>query len=162
MRRLALGSLVTISCVLWASPALAAKPAIVRFPVDVTFRDHSCGFAVRVQVTGVVVEIQRTDARGNLVDFQAYPTETQTLTNLGTGTTITTNLSGPQHATIHPDGSSTLVGTGTWSWGANPRTGDPGIFLTEGRFVLVTDARGNRSVTSLVGHVVALCPALAG
>ena len=162
MRRLVLGSVATISVLLWASPALAAKPATFRYPFDVTFRDHTCGFAVRVHVSGMVVEIQRTDAQGNVVDFQSYPTETQTATNLETGTTVTNSLSGPQHGTIHPDGSSTIVGTGTWGWGFDPLTGDPGIFLTEGHFVYVIDAQGNGSVTSLVGRVVNLCPSLAG
>jgi hypothetical protein len=162
MRRLALASVAVIAILCLGSPAFAAKPSRFRFAVDQMFVDHSCGFAVRLHVTGIVVEIQRTDARGNVLDFQAYPTEKQTLTNLKTGTTITTDLSGPQHATIHPDGSTTLVGTGTWGWPFNPATGDPGLFLTEGRFVFVTDGDGNGSVTSVVGHVVDRCPALAG
>ncbi|MEA2550824.1 MAG: hypothetical protein QOE25_593 [Actinomycetota bacterium] len=161
MKRLVLGVAITISVFFPASPASAAKPTIERFPADQSFVDHSCGFAVRVHVTGIVIQITRTDASGNVRTFQSYPRDRQTLTNVKTGTTITTSLSGPQHFTQNADGSSALAGTGPWAWSPNPVTGDPGIFLTEGRFILASDSQGNGSF-STVGRVVALCPKLAG
>jgi hypothetical protein len=162
MRRLAVGLLVTIPVLFSASPAFAAKPTMFRHPLDQRFVDDSCGFDVRVHITGVVVDIQWNDASGEtLRDFQTYPQLTLTLTNQKTGRTITTSLGGPLHSTFNPDGSGTFVGTGHSPWMFNPETGDPGLFLTEGRWVLAFDAQGNASF-SIVGHIVALCPKLAG
>jgi len=161
MKRFALGLLVTMSVVLSASPAFAAKPTIVKVSNDRTFILRSCGFPVRVHTTGFILDVFWTSADGSYREFQSYPQSKQTLTNLRTGTTIRTSLSGPERITAGSDGSSSFGGTGPWAWNYNPVTLDSGLFLTEGRFVFAIDVQGNATF-SIVGHVVALCPKLAG
>jgi hypothetical protein len=78
----------------------------------------------------------------------------------GTGESITTNSAGPFHSTQGADGSFRLVGTGNQPWLSNPVTGDPGIFLSSGRYVISFDAQGNGSF-SPVGYIVNLCGELA-
>jgi hypothetical protein len=160
MKRLAVALLATIFLVLMASPAMAAKPTHTRTPFDQSFVDRSCGFRVGVRFVGFTVDIQWTDANGDVRDFQAYPQAKQVLTNLATGNTITTNLAGPQHLTVGADGSLTMIGTGNWGWPFNPKTDAPGIYLTAGRWVFAIDAQGNASF-SIVGRIVNLCPRLA-
>ena len=83
------------------------------------------------------------------------------MTNLITGKTIVVNISGPGQLTFGADGSFTLVGTGLWSWTrVNPATLAPGIFLTQGRFVLSISASGVRTFTS-TGTTIDLCAQLA-
>jgi hypothetical protein len=54
---------------------------------------------------------------------------------------VTVNIAGPGQFTDGTDGSFTLVGTGNWLWGNHPKTGEPGLFLLSGRFVLSVDAQ---------------------
>jgi hypothetical protein len=107
-----------------------------------------------------VITIQWVDANGTTRTIQAFPQAKNTLTNLDTGTSITVNVSGPAMITEGADGSFTLVGTGLWGWGNNPETGEPGQFLTAGRFVFSIDAAGNESF-QIVGQITDLCPQLA-
>ena len=92
--------------------------------------------------------------------IEAYPQVKATLTNLATAESITLNIAGPGQFFDNPDGSFTLVGTGNWLWGNHPKTGEPGLFLLSGRFVLSVDAQGNESFRS-VGRFVNLCAELA-
>ncbi len=160
MKRLAVALLATVLVLLAPSPAFAAKPTHTRIPFDQYFVDRSCGFSVGVRFVGITVDIQWTNANGDVRDFQAYPQAKQVLTNLATGKTITTNLAGPQHLTARADGSLTIIGTGNWGWPSNPKTSARGIYLTAGRWVFAINAQGNSSF-SIVGHIVNLCPRLA-
>ncbi len=159
MRRVAAGVLCTV-LVLFVGPAASAnKPAIQRTPVDDEFVDDSCGFDVDVHTTGFVVDILWTAADGSVRDFQAFPQGNQVITNVETGTSITVNISGPAHVAVTAGGTATLVGTGNWSWGGNPLTGEDGIFLTRGRFVM---SLNTGLVTDFTGDLVGLCSRLAG
>jgi hypothetical protein len=161
MKRLAVALALALPMMVVAAPsALAAKPTIQRVPINDTFVDTSCGFPVEVHATGFMITIQWVDADGTTHTIGAFPQAKNTLTNLDTGTTITVNVSGPAKITEGADGSFTLVGTGLWGWGNNPETGEPGQFLTAGRFVVSIDAAGNESF-QIVGTITDLCPQLA-
>ena len=86
------------------------------------------------------------------------------MTNLVTGKTIVVNIAGPGHLTFGADGSFTRVGTGPWTWLVNPDilpgTIEPGLFLTQGRFVFSISPSGVRTFTS-TGNTTDLCAELA-
>jgi hypothetical protein len=88
MRRVAVGLFAAILVLFGGPAASASQPTHSRSVADVTFVDTSCGFRVRVHVTGYVVFIERTDARGNVHQFDSYPQLKQTLTNIATGKSI--------------------------------------------------------------------------
>ena len=133
--------------------AIAGQP---RIPFEDHFVSQSCGFPVQIDATGTVVDISYTDALGNFHEFQAGPTAKATLTNLVTGKTIVVNNSGPGDLTLGADGH-----TGLWLWSQlNPATLAPGIFLSQGRFVLSRSASGVRTIT-LTGTTIDLCTQLA-
>ena len=93
--------------------------------------------------------------------FQAAPQAKLTMINLVTGKTVIVNNSGPGDVTLGANGSFTQVGTGLWGWiRVNPSTLAPGIFLTQGRFVLSFSASGVRTFT-LTGTTIDLCAQLA-
>ena len=158
MKRVAAGVLCTVLVLFVGPPASANKPVIHRTAVNDEFVDSSCGFDVDVRTTGFVVDIFWTGADGSVRDFQAFPQGKQVITNVETGRSITINISGPAHVTVTAGGTATLIGTGNWSWGSNPVTGDPGIFLTRGRFVM---SLNTGVVTSLRGDLVGLCSKVA-
>jgi hypothetical protein len=161
VKRFVIALLVTIPVLFATPPAFAAKPLIEKTALHQEFVDNSCGFDVNVNLTGFEIDIVWTDSSGELLrEIQAFPQTKQTLTNLGTGKSITTNSAGPLHITQGADGSFTLVGTGNQPWSSNPVTGDPGIFLTSGRYIISFDAQGNGSF-SIVGHIVNLREKLA-
>ena len=159
--KLVVVAIVGLFAALIVPAAFADQPTIQRIP----FADHlvsqSCGFPVQIDATGTVVDISSTDAQGNVHEFQAGPTAKATLTNLVTGKTIVVNNSGPGDLTFGADGSFTEVGTGLWLWTRlNPATLAPGIFLSQGRFVLSRSASGVRTIT-LTGTTIDLCAQLA-
>jgi hypothetical protein len=160
--RIALAAVVAaLSLAAVAPAAIAGKPTIQRMPFEDHFVAQSCGFPVQVDAIGTVVDISSTDALGNVHFFEAAPQAKLTLTNLVTGKTIIVNNSGPGDVTFGADGSFTQVGTGGWGWvGRNPTTLVPGMFLTQGRFVLSFSASGVRTFT-LTGTTTDLCAQLA-
>lgn len=161
MKRPAVVLLLTLlALVAAASSALAAKPTHERIPIDDVFVDESCGFPVEIHQTGFLIAKEWVDEDGTIRRFEAYPQLKATHTNLVTGESIRVNISGPAHITERPDGSFTLVGTGNWGWDVHPDTGEPGLFLTSGRFVFSVDAQGNESF-SRVGRLTDLCAKLA-
>lgn len=135
------------------------KPTIVRIPLDQEGVDQSCGFDVGIRATGIAVSISYTDAEGVFHEFLAAPQLKMVLTRLDTGNSLTVNIAGPGNFTLNPDGSVTIVGTGGWSWFVDPDTLEPGLFLTQGRFVLSIDAEGNRTFTR-TGNKTNLCALL--
>ena len=160
-RKLVAVAVVGLFAALIVPAALAGKPTIQRIPFEEHFVSQSCGFPVQVDATGTIVDISYTDALGNIHDFQAAPQAKLTMTNLVTRKTIVVNVSGPGDATIGADGSFTEVGTGLWGWTrVNPTTLEPGIFLTQGRFVVSFSASGVRTFT-LTGTTIDLCARLA-
>jgi hypothetical protein len=160
-RKVIMVAVVGLLAALLASAASADQPTIQQFPYEDHFVTESCGFPVQVDGVGKVVDISYTDAQGNFHDFQAGPTVKSTLTNLVTGKTIVVNNSGPADFTFAADGI-TLVGTGGWIWGRlDPATFTPGIFLTQGRFVLTRSASGAFRSYTLTGTTIGLCARLA-
>jgi len=135
-------------------------PTHERIPADFDGIDESCGFPVEIHQTGFVVAIQWVSQDGSSHRIEAYPQVKATLTNPATEESITLNIAGPGQFTDNPDTSFTLVGTGNWLWGNHPDTGEPGLFLLSGRFVLSVDAQGNESFRS-VGRFIDLCAELA-
>jgi hypothetical protein len=161
MKRLALALLLTLPALLLAAPsAQAAPPTHHTEAIDDTFIDESCGFPLQIHDTGIIIIIEWVRPDGTIRTFLAAPEVETTMTNLSTGKSITVRFSGPAHITDNPDGSFTLVGTGLWGWGHNPETGEPGQFLTSGRFELSFDAAGNESF-QIVGQITNLCQELA-
>jgi len=160
-RKLNVVAIVGLFAALIAPAAFAAQPTIQRSQGEIRDVVDSCGFPVQFDITGKVVDIAYTDALGNFYDFEAAPQDKETMTNLVTGKTVVVNVSGPGHYTFGADGSFTLVGTGLWSWNnRDPATLAPGMFLTEGRFVLSISASGVRTFTS-TGPTINLCDQLA-
>jgi hypothetical protein len=160
-RKLILVAIVGLFATLIVPAAFASQPTIQRIPFEDHFVSQSCGFPVQLDATGTVLDISYTDELGNFHDFQAGPQVKQTMTNLVTGKTIVVNISGPGQYTFGADGSFTLVGTGLWSWtNRDPATLAPGMFLTQGRFVVSISASGVRTFTS-TGTTINLCDQLA-
>jgi hypothetical protein len=161
MKRRVVVLLVTLAALVAAAPsALAAPPTHERVPIDDEFVDESCGFPVEGHVTGFLLAIEWIDEDGSLRRFEAFPEGRGTFTNPSTGESITVNLAGPAHITENPDGSLTVVGTGTWGFGNHPETDEPGIFHVAGYWVFSVDAEGNESFR-FVGRVRDLCAELA-
>jgi hypothetical protein len=160
--RIALAAVVAaLSLAAVAPAAIAGKPTIQRTPFEQHFVSEACGFPVQVDASGTALDISYTDELGNVHLFEAGPQVKSTMTNLVTGKTIVVNISGPGQYTFGADGSFTLVGTGLWSWTrVNPATLEPGIFLTQGSFVLSISASGVRTFTS-TGTTIDLCAQLA-
>jgi hypothetical protein len=151
-----------IACMLAAGTAAADKPEREVFPVDDSFETDVCGFPVAVNVTGTTIRTTRVRDDGSIRIHESYPRFRTTMTNIGTGETIKVGIPGPAKIEVAPDGSSTLTGTGPWAWfDANPETGEPGIFITRGRFVAAFDADGNLTSFSLVGTIKDMCAQLA-
>jgi hypothetical protein len=142
MKRLAVVVLATLAVLAAAAPsAQSAPPTHERVPIDETpFIDESCDFPVEIHQRGFVIRITWVDEDGSVRRIEAFPQGRATLTNPDTGERITVNAAGPAHITDNPDGSFTLVGTGTWGWPNHPETGALGIFQLKGRFVLAVDA----------------------
>ena len=160
-QRATIGGLLLVLLGVIVPAATAGKPTIQRIPFEDQSVSQSCGFPVEIDATGTVVDISSTDAQGNFHEFQAGPEAKATLTNLVTGKTIVVNNSGPGDLTFGADGSFTEVGTGLWLWTQlNPATLAPGIFLSQGRFVLSRSASGVRTIT-LTGTTIDLCARLA-
>jgi hypothetical protein len=84
-------------------------------------------------------------------------------TNVATGRSVDINISGPGKATFHPDGSMTQEAFGVWYWlfpgGAN-LPGDLSLFLSRGRLVVETTSTGERTITSQVCELEAICAML--
>jgi hypothetical protein len=160
--RIALASVVAaLSLAAVAPAAIASQPTIQRTPFEAGSVSEACGFPVQLDAAGTALDISYTDELGNFHLFEAGPQVKQTMTNLVTGKSIVVNISGPGQYTFGADGSFTLVGTGLWSWTrVDPATLEPGIFLTEGRFVLSFSASGVRTFT-LTGTTIDLCSQLA-
>jgi hypothetical protein len=143
-----------------ASNATAGQPTLERVPIDGESVSDVCGFPVKIETTGFIVQIRWVDPQGNVRGIDAAPEAKQTLTNLETSESIRLNIAGPSQFTFNADGSFRFVGTGTWSWTNNPDTLEQGLFLTEGRFVAALDSAGNFSF-SRTGNLVDLCAQLA-
>ena len=165
MKRAALMlSTVLVAALAIAPTANAGKPTTETFPPppDFTVSASVCGFPVLVHSEGTSVVTTFTDEDGNVLrQILTFPGSRQSFTNLNTSESILVATNGPGELGFNPDGSSSLTGTGPWSWIGHPVTGEPGIFLTQGRFVANFDAAGSRTSFNLAGRIVDLCAEIA-
>jgi hypothetical protein len=144
-----------------AGPALADPPVREVFEFEDDRYQDVCGFPTLENVSAKVIRTTYSDAEGRVTRVrEVYPHYVTTVTNLETGATIKVNIPGPSFTTFNRDGSTTLVGTGPWSFLDHPDTGEPGYYLLKGRFELTTSADGEVTFTR-VGKVESLCDDLA-
>jgi len=140
-----------------AGPALARGPQWDFQPADpFTLPADYCGFEI-----GLSFPVDR--AYGKILkaaDGTMLFTGSLTVsaTNLSTGKTVTSNISGPETDTTFPDGSSTRSKRGLAGVVLLPaeaqRFGMPGLGVSAGAQTESFDANGNLTSFSLQGHVV--------
>jgi hypothetical protein len=128
----------------FAGGASAQKPEREVLPADTEFTiEGLCDFDVFVQVEGTIIHTVFKKR-----EVEVYPSYKATLTNVDTDESLVLIVPGPWFI------GEPEVGTGPWLWGANPETGEPGLFLLQGRWV-----QGDEF--TFVGHAVDLCDELA-
>ena len=150
-----------------ASPALAGrgpKWELVDFEAF-TLPAAFCGFDVGVSfpVTNEYSKLLKT-ADGSVVTL-ATGSLRVSLTNLGTGKTITANISGPAKATVSSDGSVVFAQKGVSAFAIEPvqakQFGLPIVSVMAGALTGSVDPDGNFTSLSLNGHVLLdVCAAL--
>ena len=172
MRRIglivALGALLGMLGGMTASPALARGPKWEFVPADpyTIPGDTHCGFDV-----GVSFPVNKDYARllkapdGVVVAILTTGAVTASLTNLGTGKTITENISGPVKVTVSTDGSAVVAFKGHTLVTLEPaqakQFGLPILGVTAGALTASYDPNGNLVSAPLQGNVlVDLCAAL--
>jgi hypothetical protein len=171
MRRLevivALGALLGMAAgAVTASPALARGPKWQFVPGQpFTLPADFCGFPIGVSFPADKEYIKLLKAADGSMTFLITGALTVTNTNLSTGKTITSNISGPGTATFFSDGSVTTEATGRGIYALLPpdaqRFGVPPVGLTAGPLTTSVDADGNLTSFSLQGHVqLDVCTAL--
>ncbi|HEY7049574.1 MAG TPA: hypothetical protein VH373_20325 [Jatrophihabitantaceae bacterium] len=161
MRRLgvlvALGVLLGGFVVATAAPALARGPKWEFVPADpLTLSADYCGFAIGLSfpVNRAYGKILKA-ADGTMLFTGSL---TVSATNLSTGKTVTSNISGPETDTTFPDGSFTRSKRGLAGVVLSPadaqRFGVPPVGVTAGAQTVSFDANGNLTSFSLQGHVL--------
>jgi len=144
--------------------ATANKPTreIVPHQGDVVITGQ-CAFAVRAHIEGYEIDTTFTNRAGDPVKLLGvFPGNTLTLTNVGTGRSITLAATGSFQLRLHPDGSASAKVTGHGPWFPNPVTGETGIWYQSGQVSAEFDADGNMTSVRNTGTLVDLCPQLAG
>ena len=160
MKRLAVTAFSLLLALGWGLPAQANPPVREVINVHDTFTSDVCGFPTQDVADGKIIRTTYSDRNGNVTRLhEAYPNYRVVVTNLSTGEAYKVAIPGPLRITFHPDGSQTIVGTGPWEWGNNPDTGEPGIFILKGRWVLEVDSSGE--AFSYVGTFIDVCARLA-
>jgi hypothetical protein len=96
-----------------ASPAMADPPVQTTMPFSLVVQDAGaeCGFPVRWEISGELRETQFFDDEGRLVRIVSHIRETNRLTNLATGKTITDEPKFNQIVHFNPDGTISSVET---------------------------------------------------
>jgi hypothetical protein len=162
MRR-ALLLLSTLLIVLALAPAASAnKPTreIIPGQDDVIVTDQ-CAFPVLIHIEGGEIITTFTDKAGNPVkQIVVFPGNKTTLTNLGTGKSITIVTTGQTIGWLESDGSQFVMVTGHGFFAPNPVTGEPGIWYLSGRGTATFDAEGNLTSIDSAGKLVNLCAQL--
>jgi len=156
-----LGGMVT------ASPALARGPQWELLPADpfTIPGDTHCGFDVGVSFPVNKAYAKLLKAPDGVVAILATGAVTASLPNLGTGKTLTENISGPVQLTVFPDGSAVVAFKGLTLVTLEPaqakQFGLPILGVTAGPLTASYDPDGNLLSASLQGTVlVDLCAAL--
>ena len=165
MRSSAIGAvLAAVLVTLAVAPtATANKPIreVIPAPDDRLITDQ-CSFAVLGHIKGSEIVTTFTDKSGNPVKLLGvFPGNTLTLTNVGTGKSLTVPATGSFQLRANPDGSAAGKVTGHGAWLSNPVTGEPGIWYQSGQVSASLDAEGNTTSVTSSGKLVDLCPQLA-
>jgi hypothetical protein len=143
--------------------ATANKPIheIIPAPPDIVITDQ-CAFDVLAHIEGSEIDTTFTDKAGNPVKLLGvFPGNKLTLTNVGTGASVTLPATGSFQALINPDGSGSAKVTGHGPWISNPVTGEPGVWYQSGQVSATFDADGNTTSIESKGKLDDLCPQLA-
>ena len=119
-----------------------------------------CSFGVLSEpvVNNQVVKTFPPEPNGDIVQLATGNFVTR-LTNTSTGKSITVNISGPGHFTIHPDGSTTLEASGRWFF-AVIENAPLSAFISSGRVVISFAPDGTATLVSQSGHVEDVCALL--
>lgn len=157
----ALGALVGMfGGMMTAGPALAGRGPRWEFvPAEpFTLPADFCGFEIGISwpVLNEYTKILKA-ADGSMI-FLTTGVDKVAATNLSTGKSGTSNISGPAKVMTFPDGSVTFEGTGLQGLVLSPadaeRFGMPTVGVTAGARTESIDADGNVTSFSLQGHVV--------
>src|SRR5262249_11798589 len=143
-----------------AGPALAGRGPRWEFvPAEpFTLPADFCGFEIGISwpVLNEYTKILKA-ADGSMI-FLTTGVDKVAATNLSTGKSGTSNISGPAKVMPFPDGSVTFEGTGLQGLVLSPadaeRFGMPTVGVTAGARTESIDADGNVTSFSLQGHVV--------
>ena len=111
--RLGGAAVAALLALVGASPAVADPPVQTSRPIAQVVQDAGaeCGFPVRWVISGENHETRFFDEQGRLVRIVAHIHETNTLTNLATGKTITDTPTFNQIVHFNPDGTLSSVET---------------------------------------------------
>lgn len=111
--RLGGAAVAALLALVGASPAVADPPVQTSRPIAQVVQDAGaeCGFPVRWVISGENHETRFFDEEGRLVRIVAHINETNTLTNLATGKTITDTPKFNQIVHFNPDGTLSSVET---------------------------------------------------
>jgi hypothetical protein len=161
MKPMVLISVIAVLALAAAPTAGADKPTRTIFSPSPDFTTDVCGFDVLVHSEGQTIVTTFTDEEGNVVrEITVFPGFRWVLTRVDTGETVVAVIPGPGFLRLNEDGSGSFTGTGPWSWLSHPETFEPGIFVSQGRWVTTFDAEGNFSF-DIVGRLVDVCAELA-
>jgi hypothetical protein len=151
---------------LTASPALGAGRGpqwVALGPAEpITVPAQYCGFAIEETFP---VDNEFGKALEDGMTFLLTGRLTMVSTNLSTGKSVSSNISGPGTFTFFPDGSVTIVSRGVSGLllfpADAPRFGMPPVAVVAGTQTSTFDADGNLTSYSLQGNVVTdICAAL--
>lgn len=159
MKRLAVIAFAVLLAVIWGAPAHADPPVREVIEVHDTFPSDVCGFPTEEATDGTIIQTTYSDADGTVTRIhQVYPNNFRVaVTNLDSGEVYETVVPGALLITFHSDGSLTVVGTGLWNLESNPETGEPGIFILKGSWVVEVPP----GTFSYVGTFIDVCELLA-
>jgi len=151
--------LVVAVVMLAAAPAEAAKPFIVKVPVDFTDTFNDCGFTVVDHNEGSFTIHVFFDKNGDpKIEIDTFALK-ETFTNPANGMSFSTTDAGPSTTTFHKDGSRTVADIGLVSHIVLKGQGE--IAAQVGKIVATFDADGNfTGITFEAGKHDELLPAI--
>jgi hypothetical protein len=133
--------LVVAVAMLAAAPAEAAKPFILKVPVDFTDTFDDCGFTIVHHVQGFFTVHGFVDKNGNpRAEIDTFAL-TETFTNPDNGMSFSTKDVGPNIISFKFDGSVTVATIGLVSHVVLKGQGE--IAASVGKIVVTFDASGN-------------------
>ena len=159
-KRLVLTQILAVTMVmLVAAPTEAAKPMILKVPVDFTDTFSDCGFTIIDHIEGSVTVHVFFDKNGDpAFEIDSFALK-ETLTNPANGMSFSTPIAGPDIFTFHKDGSVTVASIGLIAHVVFKGQGE--IAAQVGKIVVTFDADGNLiGIAFQAGKHDALLPAI--